>query len=215
MNDQSKHLTKVAITYHPPTFKFEYTKESTNAKYHKRVDLETFIRSRKNEKCDRWPSSISVTGNTELSHDITEALIQRYRELLQIPSPKIECLIQKLLTTNSTCSSERETVMSNKKCTNVEPMQVNMSINNGSLLVSPLRERPKLQRQTASYVFEKEPNLLSAIGDLNQASEQELAVAKNKMNEVFEKCQLLPGDVEYLYDKRVDFEEPDEESSWD
>lgn len=208
MSKQSNSLTKVAVTYEPPTFKFEYIKMSTNQKYHKKVDLTTFIEG----GCGT--SSISVTHNTELSYHITKSLIQRYSELLQIPSLRIECLIQKLIRTNPAFTTEKDT-MTTDRCIHVQPMQVNMSINKGSLLVSPLQEKSKLQRHTAVYDSDQERDLLADIGDLNQASEEELAVAKGKMNEVFEKCQILPADVEYIYDKRVDFEKPDEESSWD
>ena len=211
--DDTKILTKVAVTYHPPTFKFEYTRSGSLTKYHKRINLAN----------SEW----RIASTEEFSREITKALVERYTELIQIPSKKIERLISKLLSRNPNLHLEKSVDA---------PMQVNMSISKGSLLVTPLRERPKLQRmnscdvadneatsrlqlhsasQLVATVSSKEKERLKAFGDLNKVSEQELIAAKDEMTKVYEKSIVMPGDDEYIYDKRVDFHGPDEESSWD
>jgi len=62
---------------------------------------------------------------------------------------------------------------------------------------------------------EKTKKYLSSFGDLNKVSEDELSLAKEKMNDAFEKNRAKPGDNDYVWDKRAEFEEGDEESSWD
>ena len=51
-------------------------------------------------------------------------------------------------------------------------------------------------------------------GDLNQASDDQLALAKARMNVDFESNRLTPNDPNYVFDKRQDFE-PMSDSSWD
>lgn len=51
-------------------------------------------------------------------------------------------------------------------------------------------------------------------GDLNKASDDQLALAKAKMNVDFESNRLTPNDANYVFDKRQDFE-PMSDSSWD
>ncbi|GFH53400.1 hypothetical protein CTEN210_09876 [Chaetoceros tenuissimus] len=51
-------------------------------------------------------------------------------------------------------------------------------------------------------------------GDLNQASDDQLILAKAKMNVDFESNRLTPNDPDYVFDKRQDFE-PMSDSSWD
>ena len=225
----NKSLTKVAVTYHPPTFKFEYTRDGSFAKYHKRINL---------VKWTNFNSQCRIASTEEFSQEITKALVERYTELTQIPSIKIERLMSKLLSKNPNLSE-------------TSPMQVNMTISKGSLLVTPLRERPKLQRTSSvssdapvsseeqekltafgdlnkvseqdlisakgemTPVSSEEQEKLTAFGDLNKVSEQDLMVAKGEMTKVYEKNNVLPGDDTYMYDKRVEFHSPDEESSWD
>ena len=51
-------------------------------------------------------------------------------------------------------------------------------------------------------------------GDLNKASDDQLALAKARMNVDFESNRLTPNDPNYIFDKRQDFE-PMSDSSWD
>ena len=52
--------------------------------------------------------------------------------------------------------------------------------------------------------------------DLNKVSDEYLAKKKEEMNLLFETNCLKPGDVGYIYDKEVDFDnEPKMESGWD
>jgi hypothetical protein len=191
----TKNLTRVAVTYHPPTFKFEYTKGNNKSKYHKRVELANLL----NE------NGILMNENrvAELSRGIADTLMKRHDELHQISTNKIVQLIQRLLAAAN--GRLRET-----------PMQINMSINTGTLAVSPLREKPQLQHPVTPIreVVVSDKSDISEYGNLNKASDDELRAAKEEMNIAFEKRQLMPGDLEYVYDKRVDFD-ADEESSWD
>ena len=52
-------------------------------------------------------------------------------------------------------------------------------------------------------------------GDLNKVSEEELQKAKADMDIVFNRAHIRPNDDGYIYDKRVDFDEANMESSWD
>lgn len=51
--------------------------------------------------------------------------------------------------------------------------------------------------------------------DLNKVSEEELALRKQQMSEVFEKNRLRPGDAGYVHDRRVDFSGDKEANDWD
>jgi len=52
-------------------------------------------------------------------------------------------------------------------------------------------------------------------GDLNRASEDDLAAAKMRMNAIFEKNAKKPGSAGYVHDVRRDFDGPEEECEWD
>ena len=53
------------------------------------------------------------------------------------------------------------------------------------------------------------------LDDLQKVDETVLAVAKGKMEETFEQNLVLSGDDGYEYDKRVEFGEAEEVTSWD
>jgi len=55
-------------------------------------------------------------------------------------------------------------------------------------------------------------NIIKNIGDLNKVSEEQLQLAKDQMEVTYQRVQ--PGDANYEYDKRVDFE-AESDSSWD
>lgn len=52
-------------------------------------------------------------------------------------------------------------------------------------------------------------------GDLNLASENELAAAKMRMNVIFEQNLRRPGSEGYIHDVRRDFDQAEEECDWD
>ena len=52
-------------------------------------------------------------------------------------------------------------------------------------------------------------------GDLNKASDAEVAAAKAKMDVEFNKKQLKPGDDGFEWDVRMDFEAGGESNDWD
>ena len=90
-------VTKVAISYQPPMFKFEYTKGRRQLKYHKNVNLatKTFIQPNMSEFITDLGNKMRGSKNViaamatkriaEFSEEITNALIERYSELLQVP----------------------------------------------------------------------------------------------------------------------------------
>ncbi|KAL7522183.1 hypothetical protein ACHAWX_006872 [Stephanocyclus meneghinianus] len=259
MNSMNKvTVSRVAITYQPPMFKFEYTKGGRKLKYHKNINLSTRtfiqpdmsefvadlrfeVRGRKNVAAAAAAKRIS-----EVSEAITNALTGSYSELLQVPPSKIENLIKKLLLVNPMLIDNSVQTGPIERSAD-EQVQLNRSDGTGTFSVGSLRALPTFQCRNgvpnmintslspSSSITEDEANedsqdenmleaqivsirereKLNGFGDLNKASEEDLQLAKNEMNEVYEKLRILPGDEEYVYDKRVDFEEPEEDSSWD
>ena len=65
------------------------------------------------------------------------------------------------------------------------------------------------KRQTAHDVISKK------YGDLNKLSDEEVAKAKREMDSDFEMNRVKPGDKDFVYDKQVEFEAPDEANEWD
>jgi len=57
--------------------------------------------------------------------------------------------------------------------------------------------------------------IIANIGDLQRAGAAQLAMAKAKMDVVFEAHVLKPGDPGYIFDKRVEFAPSTEPSAWD
>ena len=54
------------------------------------------------------------------------------------------------------------------------------------------------------------------LGDLQTVAEAEVAKAKGVMDKGYEAHRLRPGDEGYVYDKQVDFGEPEDSSNdWD
>lgn len=51
--------------------------------------------------------------------------------------------------------------------------------------------------------------------DYNRVSEAQLKQVKQKMDQVFEKNIIRPGEEGYEYDKRVEFHAAQETSDWD
>eukprot|EP00562_Extubocellulus_spinifer_P034745 CAMPEP_0178700764 /NCGR_PEP_ID=MMETSP0699-20121125/11868_1 /TAXON_ID=265572 /ORGANISM="Extubocellulus spinifer, Strain CCMP396" /LENGTH=150 /DNA_ID=CAMNT_0020347161 /DNA_START=193 /DNA_END=645 /DNA_ORIENTATION=- len=57
--------------------------------------------------------------------------------------------------------------------------------------------------------------VLKDVGDLNSVPPDVLNSAKQQMDVVFNAAVVKPGDEGYEYDKKVDFEEPADDCSWD
>jgi len=60
----------------------------------------------------------------------------------------------------------------------------------------------------------KDDDSEESFGDLNAVTEEENALAKAAMSRRFEENRLRPGDAEYQYDRRVEFQ-PTEGADWD
>lgn len=57
--------------------------------------------------------------------------------------------------------------------------------------------------------------VLKDVGDLNSVPPDVLSTAKQQMDVVFNAAVVKPGDEGYEYDKKVDFDEPVDDCSWD
>ncbi|KAL6752574.1 CEP19-like protein-domain-containing protein [Haematococcus lacustris] len=85
-------------------------------------------------------------------------------------------------------------------------------------LLGPAEEREGLARKSRfaqaaeSQVLELE---VAAEVDLNKVTEVELALAKKRMEQDFNKNRLKPGDPGFEYDKQVDFGPATEDNDWD
>ena len=75
--------------------------------------------------------------------------------------------------------------------------------------------KDQAQGQECEQEQEQELELEQYEGDLNLASENELASAKMRMNVVFEQNLLKPGSPGYAHDVRKDFDQPKEDCGWD
>ena len=147
-------MTKVAISYQPPTFKFEYTKGRRQLKYHKNVNLatKTFIQPNMSEFITDLGNKMRGRKNViaamatkhiaEFSGEITNALIERYSELLQVPSTKIENLIKKLLSVNPMLRDNTVQIVQIEG--SAVDAQVNLPVRTGNISNSPLQVLPKL-----------------------------------------------------------------------
>ena len=56
---------------------------------------------------------------------------------------------------------------------------------------------------------------ISHFEDMNKLSDEQLQRRKELMDINFEKNRIQPGDKDYVYDKQVDFGQPEVESGWD
>lgn len=56
---------------------------------------------------------------------------------------------------------------------------------------------------------------ITLLGDLNRVEPEVLASAKEQMDVIFNTAAIKPGDRGYEYDKKIDFDEPADDCSWD
>ncbi|GMH88097.1 hypothetical protein TL16_g11055 [Triparma laevis f. inornata] len=76
-------------------------------------------------------------------------------------------------------------------------------------------ETTQTNENTNFEVDVKVKEQLAAYGDLKKVSEEALVKAKEEMEEAFEANRVKKGDDGFEWDKRMDFQAGDEESSWD
>ena len=88
---EKKLITRIAITYNPPIFKFEYTKGQGRDKYHKYIRLERYIDGSSG-------SAVNSTERPTNAMSIVTGIADRHEELRQVPEETMERVIEKLLT---------------------------------------------------------------------------------------------------------------------
>jgi hypothetical protein len=189
---EKKFITRISITYNPPTFKFEYTKGRCRDKYHKHVRLERYLDG----------SSSGAHSSIERSKDamsIATAIANRHEELRQVPEETMERVIEKLLTSHKSGQDLYSNVISEQ------------SHHEFSVIASGSKPAHELDDAQANEEIE---GRVERCEDLNEVSDELLSMAKKDMNVTFEKFLILPENERYEYDKRIDFH-PDEDSSWD
>mmetsp|Transcript_3335 Transcript_3335/g.7523 ORF Transcript_3335/g.7523 Transcript_3335/m.7523 type:complete len:229 (+) Transcript_3335:67-753(+) len=226
----SKCITKLAIRYSPPTFMFEYTK--INRKFHKLVDIQGYIANNCANLTKEHVIRVILEKHNELEQvpmGKMEVLIDRLLDNMNRSLKRNETIRQGRLNTShleddgsNESDSSFEEVLDESSATSPvascksQLTDTSMKRNNDKGIISSSQpeEIPVVNRPTTS-VLESEKEHLRMIGDLNKVSPEELLRAKGKMNETFELTKVMPGDANYEYDKRVDFGDADEESSWD
>jgi hypothetical protein len=189
---EKKFITRIAIIYNPPTFKFEHTKGRCRDKYHKHVRLERYLDG----------SSSGAHNSIERSKDaisIVTAMAGRHEELRQVPEETMERVIEKLLTSHKSGLESYSDVASEQ------------SHHEFSVIASGSKPAHELDDAQANEDIE---GRVQRYEDLNEVSDEILSMAKKDMNVTFEKFLMLPENERYEYDKRIDFH-PDEDSSWD
>lgn len=185
---ENKFISKIAITSHPPTFKFEYTKGRCRNKYHKHVRLEEYFNGlsigRYNDSTDRSTYVVSIVTS----------LLEKHDELHQVSEELMEQVIEKLLLN----------YISNQNSNNGgKPTRSEADVIACERSTFLLRDNTHAAQRRIEWHC-----------NLNEAPEKVLSIAKGDMDKVFEKNFILPNSDGYKYDKRVNFH-PDEDSSWD
>lgn len=202
-----KEVTRIGITFSPPTFKFEYTKGSSN-NYHKTICMREYCKNCTDKEC----AMTAVEGPSETAL-IAESLMEKHVELRDVP--ETTCMIEKLFSgfmytkANLEGSAGGQSINS----TEVPELELNMPESKTKRDSCILRSN-QVDDKDLAIISSIEKERLKNYGDLNRASEKELNTAKNDMETIFERHQILPCDDAYEYDKRREFE-PDDESSWD
>lgn len=206
MIEKKLFITRIAITFNPPTFKFEYTKGRCREKYHKHVRLERYFDGLSSGAQNSMERSIDAMS-------IVTAITDRHDELRQVPEETMERVIGMLLSSyisNQCSNSDAVSGQSQPvECQHVdEPIAIACKsksaheIDGAHAAPSKATVGDETDRRTERYE------------DLNEATDEVLSLAKHGMNVTFEKYLILPGNDRFEYDKRIDFH-PDEDSSWD
>jgi len=202
---EKKFITRIAITFNPPTFKFEYTKGRCREKFHKHVRLERYVDG----------SSSGAHNSVERSIDamsIVTAITDRHEELRQVPEETMERVIGKLLLcymSNQSSNSYAVSVQSQSvECQHVDESNANACES------EPAHKLDDTHAPLKAAAFGETDRRSESYEDLNEATDEVLSKAKHDMSVTFEKYLILPGNDRYEYDKRMDFH-PEEDSSWD
>jgi hypothetical protein len=135
---EEKIITRISLSYNPPTLKFEFTKGKRRAKFHKNVSMVKYFNSSSERSID-VPSIVEVLAS---KHDV----------LNQVPEKMMISVVEKLFSsfrlhevTNLDPESglELPTEQSGELhyVDNVDDhtMRVNMKVERGNLILSPLR----------------------------------------------------------------------------
>lgn len=81
---------------------------------------------------------------------------------------------------------------------------------------SKAKETPPVRSAASSVPERSDPPAQKADPeDYNKLSKFELRLVKEDMDKEFHRKQIKPGDPGYVFDKKVDFGEADEDASWD
>lgn len=75
----------------------------------------------------------------------------------------------------------------------------------------------QLERLVSKLLSSLESEQISRLprADYNKSSDAQLKMAKNRMTQVFEENVVRPGDKDFVYDKKIEFAQAEEDSGWD
>lgn len=125
---EEKIITRISLTYFPPTLKFEFTKGTRRTKYHKIVSMEK-----------HFTDFSSATERSVDTPSIVKALTLKHDELNQVPDLMMIRIIEKLF---SSCTTNKATNPdADASLDFMEPpgLRVNMNIERGNLTFSPMK----------------------------------------------------------------------------
>lgn len=226
-------VSKLAIVYSPPTLIVEYVREHHSSGESDLCDdngdFLTTPRSLNNANDEKkyYHRKIEFKAqhlrNTETNPDNVARELQDHFPMLlgehQINLDKVVDLLRKLITTvrvQQQSNSKEVSLQSNtavssmSKCTNYD-IDGDHRINEHNKMAANYIASPHTSNGVHEHVM---LNAIESLGDLNKVSEQQLLLAKEKMNVVFDSNRILPGEEGYQYDKRVDYDAISD-SSWD
>jgi len=132
-----------------------------------------------------------------------------------VPAPKSE-LFKPPTKSSSNNQEEPDYFKSEDEYEDEDSFEEDLSEDDSFEADTPVKGAETAIEKKADYrVDEKMKEQLAAYGDLNKVSEEALVKAKEEMEEAFEANRIKKGEEGFEWDKRVDFQAGDEESSWD
>ena len=99
-----------------------------------------------------------------------------------------------------------------------QPQEKGTAVTKGNVEGTESGKVRSVVRADMSSLPSADPTLvksLAAYGDLNKVTDEQLDKVKSEMDVHFESNRVKKGDEGFVWDKQVEFEEGDEESSWD